>query len=246
MDRMSVRLDDLIDFVTDQHPDGGPLAHLSDAVLVSEHLGELSDHLIGHFVDRARRAGASWTDIGRSMGVSKQAAQKRFVPKQSEAGETFDPAVFTRFTDRARTAVVASQEHARDAGHAQIGVEHLVLGLLDEPESMAAKAMVASGASLEAVRERIVALVPPQPEPTRGPVPFSPGGKKAIELSVREALRLGHNYIGTEHILLGVLSDETSPAAAALTGLGLDHAAVERFVLAALLDVSRRGAPDRP
>src|SRR5918997_2405636 len=89
------RLDDLIMGVENAHED--PLDRVASAVLVGEALGETADHLIGHFVDRARRAGASWTDIGRSMGVSKQAAQKRFVPKQSEAGGTFDPAVFTRF-----------------------------------------------------------------------------------------------------------------------------------------------------
>ena len=85
------RLDDLIEYVKSQHPDGDPLQHFSDAVLTSDRLGELADHLIGHFVDQARKAGASWTEIGQSMGVSKQAAQKRFVPKKSEEAGEFDP-----------------------------------------------------------------------------------------------------------------------------------------------------------
>src|SRR5918998_6643500 len=95
-----VRLDDLIDAIKKVHSD--PLDQLTDAVIAADHLGDVADHLIGHFVDQARRSGASWTEIGRSMGVTKQAAQKRFVPK----GESpdLDPSQgFTRFTPRARS-----------------------------------------------------------------------------------------------------------------------------------------------
>src|SRR5262245_12740942 len=98
-----VRLDDLIDAIKKVHSD--PLDQLADASLAAEHLGELADHLLGHFVDQARRSGASWTDIGRSIGVSKQAAQKRFVPKAETAA--MDPnAGFARFTPRARSLIV--------------------------------------------------------------------------------------------------------------------------------------------
>src|SRR5215212_3456782 len=97
----SVRLDDLIDAITTAHPDA--LDQLTDAMLVADHLGDVADHLIGHFVDQARRSGASWTDIGRSMGVSKQAAQKRFVGK---ADADTGPQDFTRFTARARQVIV--------------------------------------------------------------------------------------------------------------------------------------------
>ena len=78
---LPARLDELVAYVRDEHPDGDVLGHVATAVAVSERLGELADHLIGHFVDEARRAGASWTDIGQSMGVTKQAAQKRFVTR---------------------------------------------------------------------------------------------------------------------------------------------------------------------
>src|SRR3954465_8558786 len=109
-----VRLDDLIEAIKKVH--SGALEQLSDAVIVADHLGEVADHLIGHFVDQARRSGASWTDIGRSMGVSKQAAQKRFVPK----GGTESPAVyrnqgFGRFTTAARNVVMTAQNEARAA-----------------------------------------------------------------------------------------------------------------------------------
>ena len=115
------RLDDLIAGVEHAHAD--PLDRVAGAVIVGDALGETADHLVGHFVDRARRAGASWTDIGRSMGVTKQAVQKRFVAKEPAQD-------FTRFTPRARNIVVAAQNEARAAGNAEIGLAHLVLGLL--------------------------------------------------------------------------------------------------------------------
>src|SRR5919107_88991 len=112
-----VRLDDLISAIEQVHSDA--LDQLTDAVLAADHLGEVADHLIGHFVDRARRSGASWSDIGRSMGVSKQAAQKRFVARAETTD--LDPAQgFSRFTARARNVVMAAQEEARAAGNATI------------------------------------------------------------------------------------------------------------------------------
>src|SRR6202020_368654 len=106
MEQTPVRLDDLISYVKSQ--DGTPLDHVSAAMRVSEHVGEVADHLIGHFVDQARRAGASWTEIGQSMGVTKQAAQKRFVLRAETT--TLDPhGGFERFTPRARNSVVAAQ-----------------------------------------------------------------------------------------------------------------------------------------
>src|ERR1700712_5608538 len=126
-----VRLDELIDAIKKVHTD--ELDQLSDAVLAGEHLGEVADHLIGHFVDQARRSGASWTDIGKSMGVSKQAAQKRFVPKVPDfESATLDPnAGFGRFTPRARNVVVVAQNKAQKAGNHEITPNHLLLALFD-------------------------------------------------------------------------------------------------------------------
>src|SRR5215210_2703079 len=106
----SVRLDDLIDTIKKAHTD--PLEQLTDAVLVADHIGEVADALIGHFVDQARRQGASWTEIGSSMGVTKQAAQKRFVARPVDAAAfPLDPSAgFSRFTPRARNVVVTAQE----------------------------------------------------------------------------------------------------------------------------------------
>ncbi|MGW3789272.1 Clp protease N-terminal domain-containing protein [Micromonospora chokoriensis] len=231
--RMSntVKLDDLIQAIKTAHTDA--LDQLTDAVIAADHLGEVADHLIGHFVDQARRSGASWTDIGRSMGVSKQAAQKRFVPKASTDAAALDPnAGFGRFTPRARNVVMASQEEARASGNAEIGPEHLVLGLLAEPEALAARVMADLGVTPEAVRETVAAALPPRVEQVPDLIPYDARGKKALELTFREALRLGHNYIGTEHILLALLEQEDGTGV--LTSLGLEKAAVEADLATAL------------
>jgi hypothetical protein len=231
----TVRLDDLINAIKTRHPDGDPLGRLTDAVTLGEHLGEVADHLIGHFVDQARHSGASWTDIGRSMGVTKQAAQKRFVPKEGSSLAD-DLKAYTRFTSRARACVMAAQAEARAAGHGHIEPPHLVLGLLHEPEALAAKAMATLGAAPETLREAMGHVAGPGDDeaPADDQTPFAAPSKKVMELTLREALRLGHNYIGTEHLLLGVLSLTDSPTATVLEGLGVTKEAVEREVMALL------------
>ncbi|MFF9408890.1 Clp protease N-terminal domain-containing protein [Streptomyces anandii] len=231
--RSTVRLDDLISAIKKVHEE--PLEQLQDAVLAGEHLGEVADHLIGHFVDQARRSGASWTDIGRSMGVTRQAAQKRFVPKESA---DLDPSQgFSRYTPRARKVVMASHEAAKSARSQEGLPAHLVLGLLTEPEALAAKAVQEQGVTLDTVREAATAALPPASADAPELVPYGPAAKKALELTFREALRLGHNYIGTEHILLALLELENGEGL--LSGLGLTKARTEEYVtatLAALLE----------
>ncbi|MFB7737394.1 Clp protease N-terminal domain-containing protein [Streptomyces sp. NPDC056112] len=229
--RSSVRLDDLISAIKKVHQE--PLEQLQDAVLAGEHLGEVADHLIGHFVDQARRSGASWTDIGRSMGVTRQAAQKRFVPKESA---DLDPSQgFSRYTPRARKVVMTAHEEAKAAGSTEGTPAHLVLGLLAEPEAMAAQAIEAQGVTLDAAREAATAALPPASAGAPELVPYGSAAKKALELTFREALRLGHNYIGTEHILLALLELENGEGV--LSGLGLDKARTEEYVAAALAEL---------
>jgi hypothetical protein len=229
MSEYPVRLDDLIAYVTNLHPDADELRHLSDAMLLSTHLSEVSDHLIGHFVDRARRAGASWTEIGQSMGVSKQAAQKRFVPKDS-GGQSYE-VLFGRYTPRARRAVEQALEEARCSLHPKAGVEHLVLGLLHDPGGLAARAFAEFGVSPEDVRQAVT-TPGEEPEPVTGIVPFSREAGRVLQLTLREALGFGHNYVGTEHLLLGILAADDEPAAQALTGLGVTKARAEEWVAA--------------
>src|SRR5215470_742900 len=226
-----VRLDDLIEAIKKVHSD--PLEQLTDAVLAADHLGDVADHLIGHFVDQARRSGASWTEIGRSMGVTKQAAQKRFVPKEPGQVPDLDASEgFSRFTLRAKNSIVAAQNEARAAGHDQIEPAHLVLGMLIDPDALAAKAIVAQGVTLEAVRQRVTAGLPAPAAEVPALIPFSPQARKALELTSREALRMGHNYIGTEHILLALLEQEDGEGV--LTGLGIGKQATAARVTAAL------------
>ena len=122
-----VRLDDLIDVIKQVHAE--PSSSSPTRCSPPSHLGEVADHLIGHFVDQARRSGASWTDIGKCMGVTKQAAQKRFVPKAPSRAGRLDPnAGFGRFTPRARNVVVVAQNKAHEAGNNEITPDHLLLG----------------------------------------------------------------------------------------------------------------------
>jgi len=250
MTQPPVRLDDLISYV--RSTDGTALDHVSAAITVSEHLGELADHLIGHFVDQARRAGASWTEIGQSMGVTKQAAQKRFVPKaepwqpaSDDPGLTgllmdaFRAHPFSRFTLRARNVVKVAAEEALERRNDQVFPEHLLLGLLSEPDGLAAQAIQALGAAPDTARQALAAAIPPAagppaPGPGPGRLPFSPRAKKAMELAVREALRLGHNYIGTEHILLGVLEEQEGTGGSALAGLGVTRERAEQWLTSEL------------
>ena len=239
-------LDDLISFIMSQ--DGTALDHVSAAVRISEYLGEVADSLIGHFVDQARRSGASWTEIGQSMGVTKQAAQKRFVPKgsvqfegiPSGPGEKFGE----RFTDRARMAEGAARKLAFKHRNREILPEHVALAMLRDQEGMAARAIAALGVSVEAASEALAAALPPAaagelvPEDVR----FGPRSKHVLKLAVHEALSLGHNYIGTEHLLLGVIKEEEAQGGGALTGLGLTEKRVREWLIPelALLAAKKR------
>jgi len=226
-----VRLDDLIDTIKKVHAD--PLEQLTDAVIVADHLGDVADHLIGHFVDQARRSGASWTEIGRSMGVTKQAAQKRFVPKDPAQVPDLDASEdFSRFTLRAKNSIVSAQNEARAAGHDQIEPGHLVLGLLIDPDGLAAKAIAAQRVTLEEVRQAVTAGLPAPAAEVPALIPFNAQARKALELTFREALRVGHNYVGTEHILLALLEQEDGDGV--LTGLGIGKEATAAQVTAIL------------
>lgn len=226
-----VRLDELIDAIKRVHSDA--LDQLADAVLTAESLGEVADHLIGHFVDQARRSGASWTDIGKAMGVTKQAAQKRFVPKADAA--PLDPEQgFARFTLRARNAVVASQNVAHDAGNAQITPDHLLLGVLSDPAALATVLLQQQQVDTDALRQSVA--LPPAASEVPALIPFSGPARKVLELTFREALRLGHNYIGTEHLLLALL--ELEDGAGPLHGAGVAKKRVEADLVAALESIA--------
>ena len=229
-----VRLDDLIGVIKQVHTE--PLEQLTDAVLAAETLGEVADHLIGHFVDQARRSGASWTEIGKCMGVTKQAAQKRFVPKAPDISAALDPeAGFGRFTPRARNVVVEAQNKAHAAGNAEIQPDHLLLALFRDPDGLAAKLLAGQGIGAEVVNEAIT--LPPRVDDMPALIPFSGPAKKALELTFRQALRLGHNYVGTEHILLALAEAEDDDGT--LHRLGVDMERFERELVDALASYTK-------
>ena len=151
--------------------------------------------------------------------------------------------MFERFTDRARRVVVLAQEEARILGHNYIGTEHLLLGLISEGEGVAAKVLERLGISADAVRAKVESIIGDAgKESPRGHIPFTPRAKKVLELSLREALQLGHNYIGTEHILLGLIREGQGLAAEVLVNLGADLSVVREAVIQALSGYRGRGS----
>jgi ATP-dependent Clp protease ATP-binding subunit ClpC len=139
--------------------------------------------------------------------------------------------MFERFTDRARRVVVLAQEEARMLNHNYIGTEHILLGLLHEEEGVAGKALESLGITLDGVREQVQEIIGQGQQAPSGHIPFTPRAKKVLELSLREALQLGHNYVGTEHILLGLIREGEGVAAQVLVKLGADHTRVRQQVI---------------
>jgi hypothetical protein len=236
MTEFPVPLDNLITYVQALHPDGAPLDRVADAFVVSASLDKESDALIGYFVDQARRSGASWSQIGAAMGVSKQAAQKRFVPGRLTDITPSGGPVFSRFTQRARNVLAAAGRLAApDGGEATVGPAELTAAQLTEPEGVAAKVILRAGLTAE----RLYAAVGAGPAQggadasaaDLAELGFSESGQAVLKSTWKAALRLGHNYIGTEHLLLGVLA-AGSPAAAALVGLGLTPERTEQLIAA--------------
>ena len=151
--------------------------------------------------------------------------------------------MFERFTDRARRVVVLAQEEARLLNHNYIGTEHILLGLIHEGEGVAAKALESLGISLEAVRQQVEEIIGQGGSSPSGHIPFTPRAKKVLELSLREALQLGHNYIGTEHILLGLIREGEGVAAQVLVKLGADLSRVRQQVIQLLSGYQGTGGP---
>jgi len=230
-----VPLDNLIAYVKGLHPEGGPLENVSDAFTVSTELDEQADALIGYFVDQARRSGLSWSQIGGAMGVSKQAAQKRFVPSAGKVSDMMPESVkpFSRFTARAARTLAAA---GKLAAPSPMSSAHLAAALLAEPEGFAAKAIAAVAAP-----EQLYAALgtgPAEPAENTGSaelldLSLDDTAKEALKSAMKAALRLGHNYIGTEHFLLGLLA-EGGPVAEAFTGLGLTPERAERLIASEL------------
>jgi len=174
------------------------------------------------------------------VGVSEnQVACASLRPEQK--GET----MFERFTDRARRVVVLAQDEARSLNHNYIGTEHLLLGLITEGEGVAAKALESLDINKDAVRSAVIDIIGEGEKPVEGHIPFTPRAKRVFELSLREALQLGHNYIGTEHLLLGLLKEGEGVASQVLIKLGADLSKVRQTVIELLSGYQRNGDDGR-
>ena len=222
-----MNLGDLIARVEKANPEATPLEQVSVAQLVSHTLTSLGDQLVGHFVTRAREEGATWSQIGDALGVSKQAVQQRWSPE-----------VFRKYTDRARHVVVLAQERARARKHNFIGTEHLLLALLGEPEGLAAQVLAGHVDAPEVIEQAVDAAMPPGTETPPGKIAFTPRAKEALEQAHTQSTELGHDFVGTEHLLLGLFHDPKGVAAGVLADLGIDYDAVRAEVLAAIARLS--------
>ena len=222
-------------------PSEDPLDQLATASAAVGQLEATSDALLGHFVDRCRRGGQSWSQISAALGVSKQAVHKRFSgPIADRLIESHHPPTFERFTSRARAVLVAADAAARAQGRTEVGAEHLLTGLFAEPEGLAAKALTAMDISRDRVEEATGATGAAElpaasaagteasteastgasTTPAGERLAWSAPARDTLRNALVEALELGHNYIGTEHILLGLLRDPDAPAAQVLARLG--------------------------
>lgn len=200
------------------------------AVSIARELAETADALVGHFVEECRQAGISWAQIGDRLGVTKQAAQQRFVTKGA--------GIFDRFTDRARNVLVHAQKEAGSFNHNYLGTEHILLGFYSEPEAIAARVLDKLGVRAEVVRGRLVEVVGAGSDPTTATRPFTPRARKALELAVAEALALNHNYIGTEHQLLGLIALKEGVAFHILKNEGANYPKVRGAVVEFLSELT--------
>jgi hypothetical protein len=212
-------LHELIETVLADARSTDPLEQLGEAARTASDLEDVTDALLGHFVDRSRRAGRSWSEISAVLGVSKQAAHKRFwaSPPRDAAGRP----TFERFTPRARAVLADAGEQARALRHPSVGAEEILLALFEPAEALAAQVLREAGIDRTAVIDRIAAGPDGGGPPAKGAVPFSPSAIDVLRLAVQEALQLGHNYIGTEHLLLAMFGDDG--ASAILVAVGGSH-----------------------
>ena len=237
-------MDELVRGVEEELSSGDALDRLHAAVLLADQVSALADGLVGHFVEAARSEGCSWAQIGSELGVSKQAAQQRFVTRPIAGLTARMPSLavtgrgkarrgfFSRFTAPAREAITAAQEEARGLGHDEVRTEHLVLSLIADPDARPARALAVLGLDAAAVRAEILDRVGPGSDTSEKSPPFAPGTKKALELALREGLQADTKIVAPEHVLLGVLREGEGLGSQVLAALGAGLDAVREALAA--------------
>ena len=216
-------LAELIQTVHDRSSDQDALARVAAAAEVTGEITNKADLLLGHFVAGARQAGCSWSEIGAALGVTKQGAQQRFVDRD-DATPADDAGLLVRYTARARASVARAREEAREMGHNYVGTEHLLLGILVDPDALSVEVLEALGVRPDGLRDAVVAASGPR-SPDNGSAagaPFTPRARRVLDLTRGESLRLGHNYVGTEHLLVGLVAEEDGIGGRVLREQGVD------------------------
>lgn len=214
-----------------------PLGRLRQAVEVADELSSIGDALLDHFVEEARTAGHSWTEIGDVLGMTKQAAQQRFRTRWLDRFTRGRRSSTSRhMTERARLAMENAADEARRMKHNYVGTEHLLLGLLRDRSSLAYKALTSLDVTLSQIQQMVKDEVGVGCEPVPRSIPFTPRAKKALDIAVRESRELGHNYLGTEHILLGLSALDDGLASRFLTASGVRYQDIRRFLISLLTD----------
>jgi len=215
-------LQDLIQSVRNETVGGDPLVQLAKAAEYAADLSGLGDQLLDHFVFQGRQAGMSWSELSTVLGVSKQAVHKRFTGTMPN---------FHRFTDKARSVSQETIELARSLGHSNVATEHLLVALFEPADSLAALTLAGLGLQREAVLERLLEHRPRTDEAITGAIPFTANAKGVLRGAVDESIDLNHNYIGTEHILLGTYREPDYTSARILTELGVQKEALRSTLL---------------
>ena len=208
------------------------LEQLATASLLVARIAEVSDAALGFFVDQCRRSGHSWAEISAALGVTKQAAHKRFTGPAPSPGF---------FTARAQAAVFAATKEAAARGHNYVGTEHLLLGLFDPVGGIAAQILMEREMTRDSVGEALAALVPSGSARTSiTDPPFTPRANQCVAQAGTQALSLGHNYVGTEHMLLALAACTEGIAARILAESGIGYDTARAAVIHALQGFSRR------
>ena len=220
-------LQEIIESVRRDARSDDPLDQLATASATVMELSDNADAALGFFVDRARSAGHSWVEISAVLGVSKQAVHKRFAA-------TGPKPPMDRFTLRAQKVLGAASGIALEHNHAYIGTEHLLLSLFTEPDAIAAKVLLGHDITADRVAAAVVAVVPDGDERPGADPAYTPRASHVVKGAIDVALDLGHNYVGTEHVLLALYRFPGGVAVKVLTELGLTEEDAKNDVVAAL------------
>ncbi|MEU6718901.1 Clp protease N-terminal domain-containing protein [Nonomuraea sp. NPDC046802] len=215
-------LAELLLIVDARGPGADPLTRLTAAEGVLADLQGVGDRLLGYLVELARAEGCSWSDIGDRLGISRQAAQQRYGRRWSSltVGDLATAGAFERYTGRAKTALERAEEHARRLRQPAIGAGHVLLAILDDPDTLAVKAISAQGVDPARLRASLEERLPTGSE-TPAAVAVGTDARRGLSAALAETAELRHNYIGTEHMLLGLLRDRSGVVGDVLRDHGL-------------------------